>query len=320
MKINSGTIIECIDNTVFKRNTRLISGIMYNLSPEVCVHSISTQRSNMRNILLKGLVAASFAAATVHAGAQTVSSTAGQATVKKPKPINSEFSGGIRLNSDGWSVFAEKGYVVSEETKLRDQFHNVRLFQVELSEHKDPKEVKRSVTDQTASGGTQKSKPFVFGKINNFYALKLGYGMRRMIAGKPEPGTVSVHWVYAGGLSLGMEKPYYLDGYVPQDNPGTLVPATFKYSDSTKLSFLTEQYIRGGAGFAKGLNEIEFIPGIHAKTALHFDFAASRKSVMAVETGVSAEYYTRGINIMANQKARPLFVNLFASIQFGRRR
>lgn len=274
----------------------------------------------MLNILLKGAIAFSFGAYSVAACAQTMSSGAAKPLVKKPKAISSELSAGFRLNSDGWSLFADKGYVRSEETKLRDQFYDIRLFQVELSEHKDPKEIKRSVTDQTVNGGTQKSKPYIFGKINNFYALKLGYGMRKMIAGKPEPGAISIHWVYAGGLSLGMAKPYYLDGYVPQDNFGTLVPATFKYSDSTKESFLNEYYIQGSAGFSKGLGEIQFIPGIHAKTALHFDFAASRRSVLAVETGVNAEYYTRGIQIMANQKENPLFVNLFASIQFGRRK
>lgn len=238
--------------------------------------------------------------------------------IKKPKPIRTELSGGVRLNTDGWSIYVDKGYVRSEETKLSDQFHDMRLFQVELSEHKDPKEVKRSMTDQ-ASGGTQKTKPFIFGKINNFYALKLGYGLRKMIAGKPEPGTVSIHWVNVGGLSLGMEKPYYLDGYVPQDNFGTLVPATFKYTDETKQSFLNDQYIRGSAGFQKGLGEIQFVPGLQAKSALHFDFATNRRTAMAVETGIGIEYYTRKIQIMANQDAKPYFVNLFAAFQFGRR-
>ena len=104
-----------------------------------------------------------------------------------------------------------------------------------------------------------------------------------------------------------------------QDN-GTLVPATFKYSDSTKSSFLTEPYIRGSAGFTKGLSEIQFVPGIHAKTALHFDFASNRRTAMAVEAGINVEYYTRDIIVMANQDAKPIFTNLFASFQFGRRK
>lgn len=272
----------------------------------------------MRNILIKGFIAVTLAAWGCPAEAQTISSTNVRPVVKKPQPINSELSGGFRLNTDGWSLFADKGYVRSDEGKYRDMFHNIRLFQVELTEHKDPKETKRSITEQ--SGGGEQTRPFVYGKVNNFYALKLGYGTRKMIAGKPEPGTVSIHWVLLGGLSLGMEKPYYLEGLVADPNTGSLSQSTFKYTEETKESFLTEQYISGSAGFTKGIGEMQFVPGLHAKTALHFDFSAKRKTLMAVETGINAEYYTRGIIIMANQGEKPLFVNLFASFQFGRRK
>jgi hypothetical protein len=69
----------------------------------------------------------------------------------------------------------------------------------------------------------------------------------------------------------------------------------------------------------KGLNEIQFIPGLHAKTALHFDFAASKKTKLAVETGVNAEYYTKNVELMANQKAVPYLVDVYLSFQFGGR-
>lgn len=238
--------------------------------------------------------------------------------IKKPKPIRSEFSFGFRLNTDGWSVFADKGYVRSED-RQSDYFYNVRLFQVEFGEKKHPKEIKRS-NNLGSSYGEEKAKPFVFGKINNFYNLKLGYGARKMIAGKPEHGTVSIHWVYLGGLTVGIEKPYYVEAYVPQDNFGTLIQQTIKYSEETKESFLTRQYIIGSAGFGRGLNEVKVVPGIHAKTGLHFDFATSKKSKLAIETGVSAELYTRKIELMANQDAVPYFTSIYASFQFGKRK
>jgi hypothetical protein len=241
----------------------------------------------------------------------------GRPPVKKIKPIRTELSVGYRMNTDGWGVFVEKGYVRSQDYRESDKFQNIRLFQLELDEHRHPKEVKSKLGDQQP--GSQSTKPFIFGKINNFYALKLGYGVRTMIAGKPEPGTVSIHWVNTGGLSLGMEKPYYIDGFIQQDNPGTLMPATFKYSDETAGSFLNPQYIRGHAGFMKGIDEIQFVPGVQARSALHFDFSGNRRTAMALEAGVAAEYYSRAIRIMANQDAKPYFVSLFASLQFGRR-
>lgn len=239
--------------------------------------------------------------------------------VKKPKvkQIRTELSVGVRLNTDGWSIFADKGFVKSEETRFRDMFYNTQVFQLEFSEKKHPKETRTTaISDPNSSGN---SRSFIYGKINNFYNLKLGYGMRRMIAGKPEQGTVSIHWVYVGGVSVGLEKPYYLDAYVPQDNNGALVLKTIKYTDSTKGPFLDDDYIVGAAGVTKGLNEIKIVPGIHLKTGLHFDFAPRRTTKLAIEVGVSGELYTRKIQIMANQDAVPYFGNIYASFQFGKR-
>jgi len=273
----------------------------------------------MWNILFKSACTAGLLAICNPLVAQTYDSYTPKKVDKKVKPIRSEFSVGLRLNTDGWGIFATKGYVRSKETKLRDQFYNVMLFQLEFSEHKDPKEVKRQLSEATSGGGVTKTQSFIYGKINNFYSLKIGFGTQKLLAGKPDPGAVSIHWVATGGFALGMEKPYYLDGYVLQDN-ATLVHENFKYSDGTKSSFLDERYINGSAGFSKGLSEIQFIPGIHANTGVHFDFAANRKTVLAVETGISAEYYTQAIQIMANQEAKPYLVNLYASFQFGRRK
>ncbi|RYD55767.1 MAG: hypothetical protein EOP56_14485 [Sphingobacteriales bacterium] len=237
---------------------------------------------------------------------------------KKPKPISKEFSGGFRLNSDGWSVFIDKGTVQSEE-KFSDLFYDIKLMQLEFTEKKHPKELKRS--NGTPGGptfGGDKAKPFVYGKVNNFYGLKFGYGKRKMIAGKPDPGTISIHWVYLGGLVAGLEKPYYVKAYVVEK--GAEVEKDIKYTDSTQGYFLNNFRVIGGSGFSQGLGEIKVVPGIHAKTGLHFDFASGRHTKMAIEMGVNAEFYMRSIAIMANQKARPIFMNVYASVQFGKRK
>jgi hypothetical protein len=233
---------------------------------------------------------------------------------KKPKFIRTELSGGLRLNSNGWSVFVDKGWVKGED-KRRDYFYDTKLLQFEFGEKKHFKELKRS--NNIAAVGDRESKPFIFGKINNFYDFKVGYGARKMIAGKPENGNVSIHWVYLGGLSLGMQKPYYIEAVV-RDN-GAWTTKSIKYGDETEDVFLNGSAIVGSSGIMKGLNEIQFIPGLHAKTALHFDFAASKKTKLAVETGINAEYYTKNVELMANQKAVPYLVDVYLSFQFGGR-
>lgn len=229
---------------------------------------------------------------------------------KKPKPITKEFSVGLKLNTDGWSVFAEKGWVKTEDSRNADKFYNVRVVQIEFGEHKHAKEIKQTNSNIIVN---DKPKPYIYGKVNNFYTLKLGYGNRKMIAGKPEQGTISIHWIYAGGISIGLLKPYYLDAYVQQERKD------IKYEDATREAFLNSQAIIGNAGWSKGLDEIKFVPGIQARTGLHFDFAASAKTKMGLEAGLSAELYTQKIEIMAAQQSFPYLFNAYISLQFGKR-
>lgn len=134
--------------------------------------------------------------------------------VKKPKPIINELSAGLRLNTDGWAFFVDKGKVITKDVKRSDMFHDVRLFQYELAEKHHPKELSMYGWDVNQ----QSSKQYRFAKTNNFYTLKFNYGFRKMLAGKPYPHSVSVHWVYAGGLVIGLLKPYYVDAYVSRDS------------------------------------------------------------------------------------------------------
>ena len=238
---------------------------------------------------------------------------------KKPKAISKEWSVGARLTTDGWSAFVDLGKVKSDDSRNSDRLYNIRLIQIELSEHKHVKEIK--TTNEYLRTANEKPKSFIYGKLNNFYSLKGGYGYRRMIAGKPDPGTVSIHWVYLGGLTVGFEKPYYVDAYVPQDNfGGTRVRESIRYTDDTKGDFLTQQYIIGSSGWTKGFDNLKIIPGLHGKTGLHFDFTSKKNRVLAIETGVSAELYTRRIELLANQKASPLLLNGYVSLQFGKRK
>lgn len=225
----------------------------------------------------------------------------------KVKPIRHEISLGGRLNTDGWSVYTDYGKVKASDQKKSDMFYNLLYLQTEFTEKKDPKEQKVNSQALTSKG----SSSYIYGKINNFYALKVGVGYSRMIAGKPDPGCVSIHWANTLGFALGMMKPYYL----------SVVGSSsyIKYSDLNQSDFLNSAIIQGSGGFSKGLGEMVFIPGGHIKSSLHFDFSANRKTVLAVETGVNAEFYSQPITLMANGKSVSNFIDLFVSFQFGRR-
>lgn len=228
--------------------------------------------------------------------------------VKGPKPFTGEFSAGLRLNTDGYGIVVDKGWVRGGEEfgqKNNNRFFHVRLLQFELIEHKHPKEIASSSLFSGITSGS-----YILGKINKFYAFKVGYGERRMIAGKPDPGNVAIHWVYLGGVSAGLVKPYYLQ---------LLRQGDAKYSDSIVQDFVSPNNIAGKAPFTKGLNELKLIPGFHLKTGLHFDFATSRKMVLALELGAMGEYYTSKIEQMVGQDPRAMFLNFYATLQIGKR-
>lgn len=234
---------------------------------------------------------------------------------KRPKAISKENSIGLKLRTNGWSIFFDKGYVKSED-RFSDLFYDIRLFWAEFGETKHTKEIKRANNSVTAP--SDQASSFAYGKVNNFYTLKLGYGFRKMIAGKPEPGTVSIHLVYGGGISLGLLKPYYINALVTKG--GITSEQTIKYTDTTKNDFLSKPNIIGHAGFSKGLGELQFVPGVHAKLGLHFDIANEKKSKLAIETGMGLEYYTKEIELMAVVKPTAFLLNFYASIQIGTRK
>ena len=227
---------------------------------------------------------------------------------KPPKPISKEIEFGLRLNTDGWSIYMDRGKVKTNDWKHSDLFHNLLYWEAEFTEKTNPKEVKVTSTIANQYGG---SSSYKYGKINNLYALKMGIGFQKLLVGKPDPGCVSIHWANTFGFSLGMLKPYYIyvEGY-----------GAIKYSDQTQNDFLSQtNNIEGSAGFSKGLSEVVFIPGGYFRSALHFDYSTNKKTIMSVETGVNIEYYSQQIQLMANQSATSSFIDMFIAISFGKR-
>ncbi|SKA40127.1 hypothetical protein SAMN04488128_105125 [Chitinophaga eiseniae] len=216
-----------------------------------------------------------------------------------------DFSVGARLNTDGWSGFVEMGYRKSRKV--------VNYFQFEFAEKKDPKETKRQGTG--GSGFSFTERPFIYGKVNNFYQAKLGIGQRYLIGGKANKNGVEVDAIYYGGLTLGLLKPYYVN-VKSQDGPEREV----KYDpNNPDNNFLKEDKIIGAAGFGKGWSDLNFVPGLHARAGLRFDWAHFNEIVSALEVGVNAEVYSKKIQIMAEQKDKQFFFNAYVSLQFGKR-
>jgi hypothetical protein len=215
-----------------------------------------------------------------------------------------DFSVGGRLNTDGWGGFVEMGYRKSRK--------KVNYFQFEFGEKKSDKEVKKS------GGYSFTNRPYIYGKQNNFYQVKLGVGQRYLIGGKANKNGVEVDAVYYGGLSLGLLKPYYLN-MITENGENKDV----KYDPAKPEEFLASPNINGAGGFGKGWNNLSVVPGLHAKLGMRFDWAHFNEVVSALEVGMNAEMYTKKIPIMVVSEGvdhnKQFFFNAYVSIQFGKR-
>ena len=208
---------------------------------------------------------------------------------------------GIKAASDGYGISFEKGYYKGPKKAL--------IFQAELNEKKHPKE------EKTASGQNifGQANSFIYGKANNFYQFKLGVGQQYIIGGKANKNGVNVSAIYAGGFSLGMLKPYYID----VERQGTGERLRKKFTDTA------DGYtygIIGASGFTHGWSELKLKPGIHAKLAMRFDYGHFNESISAIEAGVNAEYYFNQIQQIVLNTEKHFFFNGYVTIMFGRRK
>jgi hypothetical protein len=205
---------------------------------------------------------------------------------------------GAKLLNDGYGIFFEKGKASTVKKAL--------LFQLELSEQKNQKEVKFLNNNIPVA-------PFIYGKENFFYPVKLGLQQQRLLGNKSNKNGVSITANYGGGLLLGLLRPYYV-----QLDDGSYV----KYDSPDSLSFLGlgTREIVGGDNVSKGWSEMKVTPGFYIKTSLRFDYGSYNELVSAIEAGISGEFYTKGIPLMAHNPEKQFFFKGYVAILFGKRK
>lgn len=219
--------------------------------------------------------------------------------------FNKQGAFGIKLSTDGYGIFYEHGkYKTVTKTFL---------WWAELSERKHPKEEK---SPGAPIGGFSIGNPYVYGKINNFYYLNLGLGGQRLIGGKGNKNGIAVSAIYGGGFSAGLLKPYYLTVGDSTSNNAIDI----RYTDQTAHQFIDATNILGAAGFTKGFSEIKFVPGVHARLALRFDYGRFNELLSAVETGITAAYYTQDVAQMIGSEPKKFFFNAYVAVAFGKRK
>lgn len=211
---------------------------------------------------------------------------------------NKSFVFGAKLTTDGYGIFLEMGKAKSIKKST--------LFQLEISERKHIKEEKQNSYLSNAV-------PFIYGKENFFYPVKLGMQQELLLGNKSNKNGVSVTGNFGGGLTAGFLRPYYVQ--VQQDNGINFV----KYNSADSIDFLTGR-ILGGPSFSKGWSDMTVVPGAYAKAALRFDYGSYNEIVSAVEVGLTGEFYSKKIPQMVYNKEKQFFFNAYFAVMFGKRK
>ena len=210
---------------------------------------------------------------------------------------------GIKLATDGYGLSFEKGkYLTPKRT---------RLVQFELNEKKNPREEKLPYTQNVNTG---QINSLIYGKLNNFYQFKIGLGQQYLIGGKANKSGVAVSAIYAGGVSIGLEKPYLVD-YANRSNSSDVIRK--KITDSVDLN---SYQLIGASGFTHGWNRLTVDPGLHAKIAMRFDYGRFNETVSAIEAGLNTEFYFKSVQQLLYNKPKNFFFNAYITILFGRRK
>ncbi len=209
---------------------------------------------------------------------------------------------GIQLRTNGYGAFYEFGKMKSNR--------KTNIYRLDITEIKHNKEEK----------GLGKSfifgNPYIYGKINNFYPITLGFGQQYILGQKGNKNGVAVTGLYNAGLAIGLLRPYYIE----VEDPSTGETRAIKYAGEDSALFLDQSRIVSGGGFGKGWSEIKVKPGAFAKVGLRFDFGRYNESVSALEIGLSVEAYSSKIPIMALQKDDRMFFQGYVAFLFGRRK
>lgn len=229
---------------------------------------------------------------------------------KKGVVYDKEMSGGLQIMPNGWSLLGQYG--------ILQTYYKTRLYTLEFGELKSAREKRQTPQIQRGNPTFNPSSGYIFGKQNNFYSLKAGFGEKYYLSEKAARKGVAVGLSYSFGPSLGLIKPYYLE--IARSEPGQQPTTNIKYSEATAVEFLSPSLIYGSASSALGLDELSIAPGAFAKFGVHLDWGAYDETLKALEVGISADMYFKNIPIMVSDDNQPYFINVYAAAIFGKRK
>ncbi len=203
---------------------------------------------------------------------------------------------GLTLHTQGWGISYKKQVHLSYKLK--------RIYNFEFQNLKHPKQ------EKVVNNFFDDSKGYYFGKINSLSHLRIGIGQQHAFASKEIRKGVQLAWVYGLGLNLGLMKPSYIEYFVDPTEAEVV-----RYDPSIHSPGL----IRGRAGFFKGMNEIDLVPGIYGKFGLNFEYSPYDEKLKSMEVGVAVDWFYKEVPLMYDTYNKQYWITLYLMLEIGKK-
>lgn len=247
-------------------------------------------------------------------------------TTFQPKPIDYNLKGVVfdfettwegRVHPQGWALSYRKG-------RLRSYYRTTyQNFELGYVRHRQERRHSKPPLGRSIDGSTTLPSSFIYGKANQFFALRYSRGEKHYLSEKTRRKGVAMGWIYEGGVSVGLLKPYHLQVIRTGADVTELRLETLSYEDDLKEDFLDYDLIFGGTSFWQGWDEITPTVGLHGKLGMHWALGAFDKKVQAIEAGLMLDIYPQRIPLIIERDDITnsyYFVKLYLGFQLGKRK
>ena len=224
---------------------------------------------------------------------------------------NTERAYEVTLHTNGFAAGVNFG-------KLRT-YYNTFYYHLSAGYITHPFEFRQNKNQSLDEIGTSKS--FKFGKQNYLYLIRGGIGNKYYKSEKAKRKGVAVGWNYEVGPVIGILRPVQNIYLVDLNQTGVKVPVEVTYEEDPEL-FLDYARLFGRSTKLETLALAKFRPGIQAKAGVHFALGAYDQFVRAVEVGLMVDYFGVDMPLIVENEQHsntPIFINIYASVQFGTR-
>ncbi|NMM46900.1 hypothetical protein HH304_00710 [Flammeovirgaceae bacterium KN852] len=219
----------------------------------------------------------------------------------RDRNFSREYVWGIKKSTTGGLI---SGFTFKYGMKRSDR--HWQSFNLEMVNVKHPNETRET---SVITG-----EPFIWGKQNYLYAIRLQYGREYVLFEKADQQGVQVNLIGAAGPTIGLIAPYYI-----------------KYASDNQFNPISEPYdpnnasirrsaVMGTGHLFQGVGESNVTVGLSAKIAMSFEFSTFKSSISGFEVGFMVEAYPKEINLMPAQKNRAIFNEVYITLTHGKRR